>query len=113
MTLLVRRDGEYRAVRYNGQHRLAVLSHFGRKQVTVLVPSARSVNAELALWPSASSLPKVVTDGEIVVRETQADGWHYVKQGLCSREQALETFHAFFELTGRERIEHLGLPAIY
>jgi hypothetical protein len=113
VTLLVRRDGEYRAVRYNGQHRLAVLSHLGRKRLTVLVPSARSINAELALWPSVSPLPKIVSDSEIVVRETDVDNWHYVKRGLCSREQALEIFHAFFELNGRERIQHLRLPSIY
>jgi hypothetical protein len=113
VTLLIRRSGEYRAVRYNGQHRLAVLSHLGRKRLTVLVPSARSINAELALWPSASSLPKVVAPDEIVVRETEVDNWQYVKRGLCSREQALEIFHAFFELNGRERIQHLGLPTIY
>jgi hypothetical protein len=113
VTLLVRYDGEYRAIRYNGQHRLAVLSHFGRKRLTVLVPSARSINAELASWPSVSSLPKIVHDGEIVVRETEVDSWPYVNRGLCSREQALEIFHAFFEVNGRERIEHLGLPSIY
>ena len=113
VTLLVRRDGEYRAVRYNGQHRLAVFSHFGRKRLTVLVPSARSINAELALWPSVSSLPKAVADGEIVVRESDVDNWHYVKCGLCTRKQALEIFHAFFELNGRERITYLGLPTIY
>jgi hypothetical protein len=113
VTLLVRRNGEYRAVRYNGQHRLAVLSHFGRKRLTVLVPSARSINAELALWPSASSLPKIVSDAEIVVRETEANDWHYVKLGLCSREQALEIFYAFFELNGRERIAYLDLPPQY
>jgi hypothetical protein len=113
VTLLVRRDGEYRAVRYNGQHRLAVLSHFGRKRLTVLVPSARSINAELASWPSASALPKIVTDGEIIVRETDVDDWHYVKRGLCSREEALQIFHAFFDFNGRERINYLGLPAVY
>ena len=58
VTLLVRRNGEYRAMRYNGQHRLAALSHLGRKRLTVLVPSARALNAELASWPSRSSLPK-------------------------------------------------------
>lgn len=113
VTLLVRRDGDYRAMRYNGQHRLAVLSHLGRKTVTVLVPSARSINAELATWPSASKLPKLVRDNEIVVRETDVDAWHYVKSGQCSREQALEIFTAFFELDGRERINHLSLPAGY
>lgn len=113
VTLLVRRDGEYRAVRYNGQHRLALLSHSGRKRLTVLVPSARSINAELASWPSVSSLPKVVHDGEIVVHEADVDRWYYVKHGLCSHEQALEIFHAFFDLNGRERINFLEIPSVY
>ena len=113
VTWLVRRNGEYRAVRYNGQHRLAVLSHFGRKRLTVLVRSTRSINEDLASWSSVSLLPKVVQDGEVVVREKQVDNWHYVKHGLCTREQALEIFHAYFDLNGRERITHLGLPTVY
>ncbi len=113
VTLLIRRNGARRAVRYNGQHRLAVLSHLGRKRLTVLVPSARTINAELGSWPSFSSLPKVVSEGEIVVREKEAESWPYVKRGLCSREQALEMFCAFFDLTGRERVRFLGLPEVY
>jgi hypothetical protein len=113
VTLLVRRNGEYRAMRYNGQHRLAALSHLGRKRLTVLVPSARALNAELASWPSRSSLPKLVHDGEIVVRETEVNAWPYVKRGLCAREQALEIFHAFFDLNGRERIQALELAPDY
>jgi hypothetical protein len=113
VTLLVRRSGEYRAMRYNGQHRLAVLSHLGRKRLMVLVPSARSMNADLDSWPSASKLPKVVFDGEIVVRETEVNDWYYVKHGLCAREQALEIFNAFFEINGRERINFLGIPSVY
>ncbi len=113
VTLLVKRSGEFRAVRYNGQHRLAVLSHLGYRRVTVLVPSPRAITRELTSWPSASSLPKVVERSEVVVREEEVDRWPYVRRGLCSREQALEIFHAFFELTGRERIEALGLPSVY
>jgi hypothetical protein len=55
----------------------------------------------------------VITPGEIVIREQEARDWLYVREGLCSVEQALEIFHAFFELNGRERIEALGLPAVY
>ena len=74
MTLLVRCNGEYRAMRYNGQHRLAVLSHLGRKRLMVLTPSARSINADSAfVGPSVSSLPKVVRNGEIIVREAEVD----------------------------------------
>jgi hypothetical protein len=60
-----------------------------------------------------SPFPKVITPGEIVIREQEARDWLYVREGLCSVEQALEIFHAFFELNGRERVEALGLPAVY
>lgn len=113
VTLLVRRSGEYRAVRYNGQHRLAVLSHRGVRSVAVVVPQAAAINRELESWTSASALPKRVSQEEIVVREEQVDRWPYVERGWCSREQALHIFHAFFELNGRERIRFLGLPPMY
>lgn len=113
VTLLIRRNGETRAVRYNGQHRLAALGHLGRQRLTVLVPSARSINASLETWPSVSRLPKVVHDSEIVVREDDVERWPYVARGLCVREQALEIFHAFFEMNGRERINFLGIPSVY
>jgi hypothetical protein len=113
VTLLVRRDGEMRAVRYNGQHRFSVLSHLGYEKITALVPSAASINESLASWPSFSALPKVVDRGEIIVREIEVEDWPYVKRGLCTREQALEIFHAFFDLNGRERIAYLGLPSVY
>jgi hypothetical protein len=113
VTLLVRRDGAMRAVRYNGQHRLAILSHLGYERVTALVPSAASVNESLTTWSSCSRFPKVVDEDEIVVREANVDNWQYVKRGLCSAAQALEIFHAFFELNGRERIAYLGLPPAY
>jgi len=113
VTLLVRRNGEIRAIRYNGQHRLAVLSLLGYKKVTALVPSASSISDDLASWPTVSTLPKVVHQREVVVREAEVEDWYYVKEGLCTPEQALEIFHAFFELNGRERITHLGLPSVY
>ena len=111
--LLVRGDGAVRAMRYDGQHRLAVLAHLGRSRITMLVPHARTIAADLESWPTASTAPKVVTRGEIVVRERDARDWYYVREGLCSLDQALEIFHAFFELDGRERIEALGLPPAY
>jgi hypothetical protein len=113
VTLLVRCDGAIRAVRYNGQHRLSILSQLGHKKVTALVPSARSINAELVTWPTFSDLPKVVYQNEIVVRETDVEHWHYVKHGLCTADEALEIFRAFFELNGRERITYLGIPNVY
>jgi hypothetical protein len=113
VTLLVRRNGDIRAVRYNGQHRFSILSHLGRRNVTVLVPSARSISNSLVSWPSTSKLPKVINEGQVVVRESEVEDWYYVKHGYCSREHALEIFHAFFDLNGRERLSHLGLPSVY
>jgi hypothetical protein len=113
ITLLVRGDGDFRAVRYNGQHRLASLAQLGRRRVAVFVPSARRINAELASWPTASTAPKVVTEREVVVREEEVDEWYYVKRGLCSPEQALEIFDTFFELDGSERLAALELPRTY
>ena len=113
VTLLVRRDGEMRAMRYNGQHRLAILSQLGYRKITAWIPSAASISVELESWPTISSLPKIVHQSEVIVREKQVKDWYYVKHGYCTPEQALEIFHAFFELNGRERITYLGLPAVY
>jgi hypothetical protein len=113
VTLLVRRDGSFRAMRYDGQHRLAILAHLGHQSVRALVPHRRTIAASVDEWPTVSPFPKVITRGEIVIREQEARDWLYVREGLCSVEQALEIFHAFFELNGRERVEALGLPAVY
>ncbi len=91
VVLLRRRDGAFRAIRCEGHHRLAILSHLGYEEVTVLVPST-SIN---------------------VVHEEEVDQWFYVKNGMCTPEQGLEIFHAFFQLNGRERAEYLGLPLAY
>jgi hypothetical protein len=85
VTLLVRRDGEKRAIMGDGHHRLAILSHFGHTQVAVHVVH--------------------------VVKEGDVDQWYYVKRGMCSQEQALELFNAFFQLNGRERLTYLGLQS--
>jgi len=113
LTLLVRRDGAIRAVRYNGQHRLSIVSHFGHRKVTGLIPSADSINESLKTWTSFSDLPKVVHDGEVMVCESDFENWPYVKRGLCTADEALRIFHAFFELNGRERIQYLGIPSVY
>jgi glycosyltransferase involved in cell wall biosynthesis len=89
VVLLVRLDGAVRAVRYKGHHRLSILAHLGHEAVTVAVR------------------PESVR----VIAETEVDEWFYVKRGLCSRDQALRMFHAFFELDGRERLEYLGLAS--
>ena len=48
-----------------------------------------------------------------VVREQDVNSWYYVKRGLCSADDALDIFQAFFELNGRERIQFLKLPGTY
>jgi hypothetical protein len=82
VTVLVRANGAMRAIMVDGHHRLCILRHLGYEQVTVEVKQ--------------------------VVKETDVENWHYVKQGICRSEQALEIFHAFFELTGQERVQHLN-----
>jgi hypothetical protein len=82
-TLLVRRNGEMRAVVVDGHHRLSILSQLGFKQVTLEVVQ--------------------------VVEESQVEHWHYVQNGQCSQEKALEIFDSFFVLNGRERLAYLNL----
>lgn len=89
--LLVRRDGQIRAVRRNGNHRLSILAHLGHQRVTV--------------WIAPDSVEEV--------RESEVDDWYYVKRGICSRQHALAIFNAYFELNGRERVEALGIPPAY
>jgi glycosyltransferase involved in cell wall biosynthesis len=91
VVLLVRSDGDVRAVRYRGHHRLATLAHLGRETVTV------------ALHPESVK----------VVHESEVEQWYYVRRGLCSPEHALEIFDAFFQLDGSERAAHLQLPKPY
>ncbi len=91
VTLLVRRNGERRAVMGNGHHRMAILSHLGHASLRVMLP----------------------LDWSGVVAEGEVHDWFHVRLGHCSRERALEIFNAFFECNGRERIEHLGLPTVY
>jgi hypothetical protein len=89
--LLVRCNGEWRALKHDGHHRLTVLSHLGHDKVTVAIP------------------PECIE----VVHEAEVEQWYYVKRGLCSAEQALEIFNTHFELNGRERLEYLGLSSVY
>ena len=89
--MLLRRDGQVRFIRKEGHHRLSALAHLGHKSVRVLLSRA--------------------TVG--VVREQDVNSWYYVKRGLCRAEDALEIFHAFFHLNGRERIQFLNLSATY
>jgi hypothetical protein len=91
VTLLVRRNGEIRAVMVGGHHRLSILSHLGYKKLTVLLHS--------------SCIEKVY--------ESEVEQWYYVSRGICSSAQALEIFNAYFDLNGRERLSYLGLTSVY
>ena len=83
VTLLVNSQGEKRGIIVDGHHRLAILSYLGYKEARVEVTK--------------------------VVKEKDVEAWYYVKHGYCKIEQALEIFHSFFTLNGRERIEFLNL----
>ncbi|MCZ6672446.1 MAG: hypothetical protein O7C75_05835 [Verrucomicrobia bacterium] len=83
VALLVRENSERLGLILDGHHRMGALSHLGYKQVRVALTE--------------------------VVNETAVDQWYYVKNGYCTREQALVIFNAFFEVNGSERIEYLGL----
>jgi hypothetical protein len=83
ITLLIRIDGQKRALMYDGHHRLTALKVLGYKKVMVEVAH--------------------------VVKETEVEDWYYVRNGFCSKEEALEIFNAFFELNGKERLIYLGL----
>ena len=83
--LLKDSNNDYRAIRWNGQHRLAVLSHLGFKKIHVIV----SENAAG------------------VVSEENIDNWYHVKNGVLTKDQAMHFFRAYFEQTGYERVKKL------
>lgn len=91
LVFMARRDGQRRAIIFQGQHRLATIAHLGHQKVTGMIPSY--------------SLG--------TIHEDDVEKWFFVRNGYCTPESALLFFHAFFQLTGRERLEHLGLPANY
>jgi len=82
ITLLIRIDGQMRALMYDGHHRLTALKVLGYKKLMVEVAH--------------------------VVKETEVEDWYYVRNGYCTKEEALEIFNAFFELNGKERLIYLG-----
>jgi len=87
VTMLIRHDGDRRAIIVDGHHRLSILSYLGYDQVRVEVMQQ--------------------------VEEAEVDQWYYVKRGDCSRQQALEIFNAFFRLNGRERLAYLNLDELH
>ena len=82
-----RTNGELRFVITDGNHRCAALSMLGHEK------------AVMRYAPGSSR----------AVREADVDAWPAVREGRCSREDALAYFQAFFELDGRERASRLGL----
>jgi hypothetical protein len=89
--LLLRSDGQMRAMVEQGQHRVSSLSHLGYKELSLLLRR----------------------DSMRIIREDEVERWYYVHNGLCTKEQALRIFNAFFELDGRERAKYLNLNAAY
>lgn len=89
--LLIRSDGEFVAVRSNGQHRLAVLSATGHQRVRMMI-ARESVG---------------------VLREEDVESWPYVQAGACSPDDAHTVFNWYFRLSGRERARSLGIPLVY
>lgn len=74
-------SGEQRYVVLDGNHRVAVLAHLGMRQVRTAYLKGHFK----------------------IIHELEVDEWHYVRNGMCSRADALAYFHAFFQLSGRER----------
>ena len=93
IALLVRNNGERRAVIVDGQHRTSILSYLGQKKILVTMGA--------------------YFDSIGVIREDEVKQWYYVKNGYCTEKQALEIFQAFFVFDGRERVRHLGLHPVY
>ena len=90
VAVMERTNGSRRYIRCDGLHRLAVAAQLGVGAFWVQIP------------PSAA-----------FIRETEVESWYYVRKGHCTKEHALCFFHAFFELTGRERLEALHLNSSY
>lgn len=84
---LQRNNGERRVVIVDGTHRCAILSFLGYDRVLMRYAPG--------YWRT--------------LYEKDVDDWYYVKRSLCSRDDALAYFNAYFELNGRERAEKLGL----
>lgn len=86
-SFLKRRNGEYRFVVLQGNHRVSVMSYLGIKTFI------------------ARDLPGHYSH----ISEGNIDEWYYVRNGMCSREDAKKYFDAFFILNGIERAQRLQL----
>lgn len=86
-TMLERKNGEQKLVVLQGNHRTAVMSHLGFKKI-------------LARYKPLAFR---------VIREKDVLDWYYVRNGECSKKDALYYFDLFFKLDGSERALALGL----
>jgi hypothetical protein len=84
---LVRENGDYRFVVLQGNHRVSIMSYLGIKSF-----KARSLN-----------------NYQLHIYETDIGKWYYVKNGMCSKEDARKYFNAFFILNGWERSQAIDL----
>jgi len=85
---LIKDSGEKRAIKINGQHRLAILSATkDNPLVEVIVPN----------------------DSVQYVYEKEVNHWYYVKNNLCSKEQAIRIFNSYFINNGLEKKEKLKI----
>ena len=86
-TFLVKENGDRRFLLTEGNHRCAILSHLNYD------------TAKMWLMPDYYS----------IIHEDNVDSWYYVKNGQCSREEALAYFNGYFNNNGKERAKALGL----
>jgi len=86
-TFLKRKTNEFRYVILQGNHRSAALAHLGY----------------------SSFQARMYTDLYHTINEEDVDEWFYVRNGECSRRDALAYFNAYFELTGFEQARACGL----
>jgi len=84
---LEKENGDRRFVVIHGKHRVAVLSYLGFDNI----------------------FARYAPESEKVIKESQVHQWYYVQKNLCSVEDALAYFNAYFELNGKERVLSLGL----
>lgn len=85
-TWLVAEDGRRRFVVMQGNHRMAVLSHLGLRDIAV----------------------RNVRQARTAVRESELPQWEKVRRGECSAGHARRVFHYFFENTGWQVAQAIG-----
>ena len=86
-TWLNKKDGRKRYIVLQGNHRAAILAHLGYNDF----------------------LARRVKGRYYQINETDVETWYYVKNGRCPINDALAYFDAFFEMSGIERAQKIGL----